>query len=72
MTNISLYMVPCMDSSPFSVDNNITCGSPDSQIDRIVTRLDTSGIMFVKYPKKTWAPTALPTFQSATPKPTGK
>ena len=72
MTNISLYMVPCMDSSPFAVDNNITCGSPDSQISRIVTKLDSAGMKFKKYSKKTWAPTPLPTFQSATPKPTGE
>ena len=65
-------MVPCMDSSAYAINTNITCGSPIAQLDRILGSLTTAGMEFVKNPQKTWAPSAKPTFLSATPKPTGQ
>lgn len=72
MTNISLYMVPCMDSSAYAINNNIMCGTPDAQIAKIVTTLDSYGMEFIVNTKRTWSPTPRPTYQSATPKPTGQ
>ena len=72
MTNISLYMIPCMDSSAFAINSNIICGSPKDQFNRILQALDGAGMAFVGLPQKTWAPSAEPTFLSATPKPTGQ
>ena len=65
-------MIPCMDSSAYAINTNITCGSAEAQFSRIVTSLDNAGMKFVGMPQKTWAPSAKPTFQSATPKPTGQ
>jgi len=72
MTNISLYMIPCMDSSAFAINSNITCGSPQNQFDRILQVLEGAGMEFKSFTQKTWAPSAKPTFQSATPRPTGQ
>ena len=54
MTNISLYMIPCMDSSAFAINSNITCGSPQNQFDRILQVLEGAGMEFKSFTQKDW------------------
>jgi hypothetical protein len=61
ITNISLYMFPCIGGSRWTAEKGLSCPPAAEQLDEIVHFLGINGINFKFYPKKWNKPTASPT-----------
>lgn len=44
--DISLYVYPCVDSSPYAINNDLSCGTPEYQLDTLVEYLRRYNITF--------------------------
>lgn len=47
--DISLYIYPCIQTSPYAINNQISCGTAKQQIDRLISFLYIRGIEFRSY-----------------------
>lgn len=46
---LSAYLFPCIQTSPYSIDNNISCPSAEMQVDQTIDLLAASNIFFKGY-----------------------